>query len=375
MEQKDHETFIRTASLVCARHPRAQFVIGGFGHLRERLEGLISDFGLRSNVRILGEVTDVYSFYNMVDVFVMTSRWEGFPVVLMEAMAAGKPVVSTAVGGISEMVDHGECGLLCPAGDAQAIAGAIGTLLDDPSLRLSYGLRAKEKVLGSFSIQRLIERWQAIYHAGRRWDDGRRTAGTGTLRPDTDIEAETPTLDELGPSLKTKRLLALRLCPLDRFQFLVSELACTFPNAEIDVLCQNGVVETLARQLPGIRMIPYGDGKFSFARLGLRTLLRLCGTGYDLAVIPYNTPSGLGYWRSELLGLLAGRGRILAYEAWSEQVQPAGVRTAKWFAKRFFRALPEGPVRALAFGWILARGVLSGAWHSRRRLRHEGELT
>lgn len=121
-------------------------------------------------------------------------------------------------------------------------------------------------------------------------------------------------------------------------------------------------------------MISYGDGKFSFARLGLRALLRLCGTRYDLAVIPYNTPSGLGYWRSELLGLLAGRGRILAYEAWSEKAQPAGVRTTKWFAKRFLCALPEGPAHALAFCWILARGVLSGSSHSRRNQRHQGQL-
>jgi len=375
MEQKDHETLIRAASLVCARHPGTQFVIGGYGHLRERLEGLISDFGLQSHVRILAEVTDVYSFYNMVDVFVMTSRWEGFPVVLMEAMAAGKPAVSTMVGGISEMIDHGECGFLCPPGDAQAIAGGIDTLLDDPSLRLSYGRRAREKVLGSFSIQRLIGHWQALYCVGSRRDHSRRSPGGRTLVPDADSEAATVTLEGLRPSLKTKRLLVLRLCPLDRFQFLVSELARTFPNAGIDVLCQNAIVEILARQLPGIRTIPYGDGKFSFARLGLRSLLRLCGTGYDLTVIPYNTPSGLGYWRSELLGLLAGRGRILAYEAWSEQVRPAGVRTVKWFAKRFFRALPQGPARALAFGWLLARGILLGTSPARRSHRHQGELT
>jgi glycosyltransferase involved in cell wall biosynthesis len=375
MEQKDHETFIRTARHVCATHPETQFLIGGYGHLLDHLEGLISEFGLRSNVRILGEVTDVYSFYNMVDIFILTSRWEGFPVVLMEAMAAGKPVVSTAVGGINEMIDQGACGFLCPAGDAQAIAEAIGTLLDNPSLRLSCGRRAQEKVLGSFSIQRLIENWQTLYRVGPLRDHSQSDAGGTCPGTRTDSEAAKAPLGGLGPSLQTKRLLTLRLCPLDRFKLLISELVRIFPNSGIDVLCQHGVVETLARQLPAVRTIPYGEGKFTFSRLGLRALLRLCRTGYDLAVIPYNTPAGLGYWRSELLGLLAGRGRILAYEAWSGQVQAGGVRTAKWFAKRFIRALAEGPARAMAFGWILARGVMSGAAHSRRNPRHQGELT
>jgi glycosyltransferase involved in cell wall biosynthesis len=162
-EQKDHATFVRMAGRVLRRRPDALFAIGGYGHLEQAIREQIASAGLENRVLLLGEITNPGAFYAMSDVFVLTSRWEGFPVVLLEALACARAVVSTNVGGIAEMITSGETGLLCEAGDEVGLANAVVRLLDDMSERRRLGEAGRERVLSRFSIATLVKQWEHVY--------------------------------------------------------------------------------------------------------------------------------------------------------------------------------------------------------------------
>jgi glycosyltransferase involved in cell wall biosynthesis len=107
-----------------------------------------------AQVELLGERGDVPEQLAASDVFVLSSRSEGMPMSILEAMAAGLPVVASAVGGIPEIVRDGETGLLVPPGDADALAAALGRLLDDDGLRRRLGAAGRERALDEFDVVR-----------------------------------------------------------------------------------------------------------------------------------------------------------------------------------------------------------------------------
>ena len=159
---KDLETFLRTAARIAASHPDAAFVVAGDGELRRALEARARSL-LGDRVWFLGWVQDLPALYAALDVVVLTSRNEGTPVSLIEAGAAGRPVVATRVGGVSEVVDEGVTGwLVSPANDV-ALAARIAGLLDRPEEAAAFGVAAKALVAGRFSAAKTVEAHAELY--------------------------------------------------------------------------------------------------------------------------------------------------------------------------------------------------------------------
>jgi len=160
---KNHRLFLRAARLVAEAVPQARFVIAGDGELREGLEAYARDLGLDGRVIFTGWRRDLPRLYADLDVVALTSINEGTPVSLIEAMAAGVPVVATAVGGVPEVVVDGETGCLVKPGDAEGLAEAITELLRDPKKAREMGQRGKEVVYPKFAAQTLLANVEHLY--------------------------------------------------------------------------------------------------------------------------------------------------------------------------------------------------------------------
>jgi glycosyltransferase involved in cell wall biosynthesis len=153
--QKDHRTLIEAARLV----PEAEFVVAGDGELRAELERLAAG----SRVRFLGPRDDVPELLASLDVFAFPSLFEGLCLAVIEAQAAGVPVVATPVGGIRETVVDGETGLLVPTRDPAALASAIQRLLEDRPEAEAMAAEAKRRVRARFSIERMVDETLRVY--------------------------------------------------------------------------------------------------------------------------------------------------------------------------------------------------------------------
>jgi glycosyltransferase involved in cell wall biosynthesis len=131
----------------------ARLLLAGDGSLRPALEG-------RLRVELLGVRSDVAELLRCADVFALASDYEGHPIALMEAMAAGLPVVATAVGGVPEIV--GDAGLLVPPGDREAMTSAIARLHDDAALRENLARRARARASG-FDVRVMVESYSRLF--------------------------------------------------------------------------------------------------------------------------------------------------------------------------------------------------------------------
>ncbi len=163
--EKGHAVLLDAFRLVLARHPDARLLIIGEGDEQAGLERRAADLALSGRVQWLGLRSDVPELLAAADVFVLPSLQEGFPMVVLEALAAGKAVVATEVGAISKVVRDGENGLLVPPGDARALAGAIGYLLHDPALRRRLGDNGRALVREHFDFEATVTRYDEVYRS------------------------------------------------------------------------------------------------------------------------------------------------------------------------------------------------------------------
>jgi len=145
--QKGLEVLVEAA----AQTPGVRFAIAGDGPQRAALEQQIERLGLGDRVRLLGRREDAADLLAGCDLFVLPSRFEGLPVSVVEAMAASRPVVATAIGGTDEAVVEGETGLLVPAGDAPALAAAVARIASDAALSAAMAAAGHERALASFT--------------------------------------------------------------------------------------------------------------------------------------------------------------------------------------------------------------------------------
>lgn len=143
--------------------PNGVLLIVGDGELQPQVERYIAENGLNRRVKLLGERRDVPRILAASDIFVLSSRWEGLPYTIIEAMMAGLPVVATRVGGIPELVEEGVTGYLVPPKDPDALVKAIHKLLGDPSLRHRMGEAGREKALQGFALDRMLRETERVY--------------------------------------------------------------------------------------------------------------------------------------------------------------------------------------------------------------------
>ena len=164
--QKGHDVWLKTAAGVLEGSPNTTFVIVGRekqpGH-QEELETLATRLGISDRVRFVGFRPDPYPYLAAFDVFLMTSEFEGFPIALVEAMAMGRPVVSTDVGGVSEAIGEEESGLLAAAGDEVALARHVITLLEDAPRREAMASRARARARTEFTVERMVDLVEQTY--------------------------------------------------------------------------------------------------------------------------------------------------------------------------------------------------------------------
>jgi L-malate glycosyltransferase len=160
---KGQRHLVEAAGLVVRQVPDARFVIAGEGELRPALERQIKDHRLEKHVLLAGFRPDVLSLHKAFDIFVMSSITEGLGTSLLDAMAAGKPIVATSAGGIPEVVTDGVNGFLLPPRDHHAMAAAIVRLLKDPALRQRMGDAGYSRVCDQFSAERMLKETASVY--------------------------------------------------------------------------------------------------------------------------------------------------------------------------------------------------------------------
>ncbi len=161
--QKAPLDFVRAAAAAHARDDRLRFVFAGDGVLRDEVERLVGELGMGSVFRLCGWRRDVTRLLAAMDLFVLTSLFEGLPRAVLQAMAAGVPVVATAVDGTPEVVSHNETGLLVPPSRPGAVAEAILTLVADEALRSRCVAQAAARLDRAFDIRQMVGDLEDIY--------------------------------------------------------------------------------------------------------------------------------------------------------------------------------------------------------------------
>jgi glycosyltransferase involved in cell wall biosynthesis len=162
IEQKDHATLLAAFARVRETHSNARLAILGWGPLEQATKERRSALGLDDSVLVLGRV-EPHDWLARADVFAHTSRWEGFGIVLLEAMLSDLPVVATSVSAVPEIVADGTTGYLVPPGDANAVAERVSELLGDPARRRLLGDAGRVRARDEFSVARMTERTLEVY--------------------------------------------------------------------------------------------------------------------------------------------------------------------------------------------------------------------
>lgn len=145
--------------------PRIHLIMLGEGRLHDRVTGYIESRRLGDRVHMLGKRKDVPECLAAADAFVLSSDWEGNPLAVIEAMAAGLPVISTAVGGVPELVESGRQGILVSAGDRTAFTAAMQALADNPSRRAEMAESARNRAASNFNVDRMSQGYLRFYEA------------------------------------------------------------------------------------------------------------------------------------------------------------------------------------------------------------------
>jgi glycosyltransferase involved in cell wall biosynthesis len=165
IEQKGVTYALQAFARVADRFPAARLIIAGDGVLRGQLEAEADSLGIGGRVHWLGWRPDSAAVLASLDVLLMPSLWEGFGLVMLEAMAAHLPIIGSRVSAIPEVVVDGETGLLVPPADVSALAAALSRLLEDEPLRRAMGERGAERLAAHFSTAAMIDATIGLYQA------------------------------------------------------------------------------------------------------------------------------------------------------------------------------------------------------------------
>jgi glycosyltransferase involved in cell wall biosynthesis len=160
---KNHELFLHAAARICAKGFAGQFLLVGDGPHRNELEELARQLGIADRTAFMGERNDIAEILSCLDVLALPSSSESSPNVIVEAMAAGVPVVATRVGGISELIDHGNTGILVPNGDEAAFADSLEYCLCNPEACESLARNAGKFAQKHFTLTAVRDRYECLY--------------------------------------------------------------------------------------------------------------------------------------------------------------------------------------------------------------------
>ena len=164
-QSKGYDILVRASAEVCQKFPDAMFIAVGDVHdvLAAPIKKLVAELALQDRFLFLGFRSDIPNILSELDVFVLSSKSEGMPLAVLEAMASQQAIVTTKVGGIPEIVDHGHNGVVVAPSDPGALAGAIGELLSDNVKAVRLGTNARAKFLKEFTVGGMIERYEQLY--------------------------------------------------------------------------------------------------------------------------------------------------------------------------------------------------------------------
>jgi glycosyltransferase involved in cell wall biosynthesis len=163
--QKDVPYFVEVMAEVCKKHKNVRAFIAGDGPQKELIEEAISIHKLSENIKLLGFRTDVAILLKATDIFALSSRWEGLPISVLEAMACSKAIVATAVDGTAETLTNGETGFLVQHGEVEAMSEKICRLIEDPQLRAELGAAARLELDKKFHIDRVATAHLKLYES------------------------------------------------------------------------------------------------------------------------------------------------------------------------------------------------------------------
>jgi glycosyltransferase involved in cell wall biosynthesis len=161
--QKGFEYFIKAIPAITKEFPEARVLIVGDGPLRERLEELGERLRVQGNLIFAGFRSDVKEILSAIDILVIPSLLEGFPMVSLEAMAMAKPIIGTNIDGITEQITNGENGVLVPPRDPSALAKATIGLLRNRETALRMGVAARKKAEQEFSVEKMVSETGKLY--------------------------------------------------------------------------------------------------------------------------------------------------------------------------------------------------------------------
>ena len=163
---KNHACLVDAFAIVHAQRPDAVLALVGKGPLHDELAAQVGRLGLTQVVRFAGAASDMPPIYRDLDIFVLSSVAEGTSISILEAMASGRCIVATAVGGSPALLDDGRAGVLVPSSDPAALAGALLELLDDPARRRALGAAARRRAEEVFSERAMVDRYLELYGIG-----------------------------------------------------------------------------------------------------------------------------------------------------------------------------------------------------------------
>lgn len=161
--QKALDVMIDAARIIVDAAPKTRFLIAGTGPSESDLRRKIQELQLGSHVEMAGFVEDVPAFLSQLDIYILSSRYEGLPFAVLEAMAAGLPVVATNVGGVPEAVVDGVTGILVPPGDSRLLAEGILRLIRDPQMAARMGMAGRARVEEMFSAEVMAKKTVEVY--------------------------------------------------------------------------------------------------------------------------------------------------------------------------------------------------------------------
>lgn len=163
--EKGYPYLVKAMALILVKNPKVWFLLVGAGPFQEEVRREVQNIPRHEQVIFAGVRSDIPDLVGAMDLFTLASVTEGFPNVVLEAMAMAKPVVATAVGGIPELIQTGGDGILVPAKDGQALARAILSLLNDSQTASQLGSAASEKVRRQYTLNRMVDDYEALYRS------------------------------------------------------------------------------------------------------------------------------------------------------------------------------------------------------------------